>query len=116
MPREVKAKSGAERARKFRRIRRQLSIRWLAAIFSEASGLMSFHRRKLRTPASIETALFRNGLNVEKLGGNKGALRIPSLSFQFLRRPGCTAKLLCFLIVGGFECHPLLELSAFFSI
>src|SRR6266850_6103866 len=30
------------------------------------------------------------------LGGNKGALRIPSLSFQLLRRPGCTAKLLCF--------------------
>ena len=28
------------------------------------------------------------------LGGNKGALRIPS--FQLLRRPGCTAKLLCF--------------------
>jgi hypothetical protein len=28
------------------------------------------------------------------LGGNKGALRIPSLSFQLLRRPGCTAKLL----------------------
>ena len=26
------------------------------------------------------------------LGGNKGALRIPSLSFQLLRRPGRTAN------------------------
>jgi len=37
------------------------------------------------------------------LGGNKGALRIPLLSFQYLRRPGRTAKLLCFHIVGGFD-------------
>ena len=40
-------------------------------------------------------------------GGNKGALRIPSLSFQYPRRPGCTAKLLCFLIAGRFESHRL---------
>ena len=44
------------------------------------------------------------------LGGNKGALRVPFLSFQFLRRPGRTAKLLCFHTVGGFDpdrpfCH-----------
>jgi hypothetical protein len=38
-------------------------------------------------------------------GGIKGALRIPSLSFQYPRRPGCTAKLLCFLTHGGFESH-----------
>ncbi len=31
--------------------------------------------------------------------GNKGALRIPLLSFQYLRRPGCTAQLLCFQTV-----------------
>ncbi len=43
-------------------------------------------------------------------GGNKGALRIPSLSFQYLRRPGCTAKLLCFLIAGRFESHRLHQL------
>ena len=40
-------------------------------------------------------------------GGNKGALRIPPLSFQYPRRPGCTAKLLCFLIAGRFESHRL---------
>jgi len=39
------------------------------------------------------------------LGGNKGALRIPSLSFQYLRRPGRTAKLLCFHTVGAFDPH-----------
>src|SRR6266576_4884537 len=38
-------------------------------------------------------------------GGNKGALRIPFL--QYLRRPGCTAKLLCFHTAGGFESHRL---------
>ena len=41
------------------------------------------------------------------LGGNKGALRIPFLSFQYLRRPGCAAQLLCFHIAGGFESHRL---------
>ena len=35
--------------------------------------------------------------------GNKGALRIPFLSFQFPRRPECAAKLLCFHIIGGFR-------------
>lgn len=37
--------------------------------------------------------------------GNKGALRIPIHSFQSLRRPGCSAKLLCFHIAGGFDPH-----------
>src|SRR2546421_4407350 len=36
---------------------------------------------------------------------------IPSLSFQFLGRPGCTAKLLCFLIAGRFESHRLHHLQ-----
>jgi hypothetical protein len=43
----------------------------------------------------------------ENLGGNKGAIRIPSLSFQYLRRSGCAAKLLYFPTAGGFESHPL---------
>jgi hypothetical protein len=38
-------------------------------------------------------------------GAIRGALRIPILSFQYLRRPGCSAKLLCFHIVGGFDPH-----------
>src|SRR6266481_98166 len=41
-------------------------------------------------------------LNSRIFGGTKGALRIPSLSFQYLRRPGCTAKLLCFLVADGY--------------
>jgi hypothetical protein len=40
-------------------------------------------------------------------GGNKGAVRIPFLSFQYLRRPGRTAKLLCFHTAGGFAPHRL---------
>src|SRR6266481_3630428 len=43
--------------------------------------------------------------NEEFLRGIKGALRVPSVSFQFLRRPGCTAKLLCFRFAGGFDPH-----------
>src|SRR5437016_7195386 len=30
-----------------------------------------------------------------------------SLSFEYLRRSGCTAKLLCFHTAGGFESHRL---------
>src|SRR6266478_3857937 len=45
------------------------------------------------------------------LGGNKGALRIPSLSFQYLRRPGCTAKLLCFQYSSSFDPHRPYQLS-----
>jgi hypothetical protein len=37
--------------------------------------------------------------------GNKGALRIPFYSFQLLRRPECSAKLLCFHTAGGFDPH-----------
>src|SRR5258708_10449964 len=37
--------------------------------------------------------------------GNKGALIVPLLSFQYHRRPGCAAKLLCFHTAGGFESH-----------
>src|SRR5256885_10401907 len=50
----------------------------------------------LSRPPALTSGLF---------GGVKGALRIPSLSFQYPRRPGCTAKLLCFLTRGGFESH-----------
>ena len=39
--------------------------------------------------------------------GNKGALRVPLLSFQYLRRPRCAAKLLCYHIVSEFESHRL---------
>lgn len=39
--------------------------------------------------------------------GNKGALRIPFLSFPYLRRPSCAAKLLCYHTVSGFESHAL---------
>ena|SRR6266851_5666740 len=46
-----------------------------------------------------------HGFSIRQFRGNKGALRIPSLSFQYLRRPGCTAKLLCFHIAGGFDPH-----------
>jgi hypothetical protein len=51
----------------------------------------------------------------EFLRGNKGALRIPSFSFQLLRRPGCTAQLLCFHIAGEFESHRLHLLLSFFN-
>ena len=47
----------------------------------------------------------------EYFRGIKGALRIPLLSFQFLRRPGCTTKLLCFHIAGGFDPHRPYQLS-----
>ena len=47
--------------------------------------------------------------------GNKGAIRIPSLSFQYLRRPGRTAKLLYFLTGGGFESHRLHQLARIFQ-
>src|SRR5271169_6330210 len=52
----------------------------------------------LARPPALTSGLF---------GGVKGALRIPSLSFQYPRRPGCTAKLLCFPTRGGFESHRL---------
>src|SRR6266852_3091945 len=48
-----------------------------------------------------------------RFGGIKGALRIPFLSFQYLRRPGRTAKLLCFHTAGGFESHRLHQLTLF---
>jgi hypothetical protein len=35
--------------------------------------------------------------------GNKGALSVPFLSFQILRRPGRAAKLLCFHQVNSFD-------------
>ena len=43
--------------------------------------------------------------------GIKGALRIPSLSFQYLRRPGCTAKLLYFHTICGFDPHRPYQIS-----
>jgi hypothetical protein len=45
-----------------------------------------------------------------------GALRIPFLSFQFLRRPGRTAKLLCFHTIGGFDPHRPYQKSAKFTL
>jgi len=47
--------------------------------------------------------------------GNKGALRIPFLSFQYLRRPECTAQLLCVHRACGFESHRLQQLPALSS-
>src|SRR6266852_1009865 len=49
-------------------------------------------------PAKFSVNFFR---------GIKGALRIPLLSFQYLRRPGCAAQLLCFHTAGGFAPHRL---------
>src|SRR5215813_15653431 len=40
-------------------------------------------------------------------GGNKGALRIPRVSFRLLRRPSCATKLPYFHAASGFESHPL---------
>ena len=53
----------------------------------------------------IETAPFR--LSPTEIRGIKGALRIPLLSFQYFRRPGGAAQLLCFHTAGGFESHRL---------
>ena len=39
--------------------------------------------------------------------GQYGGTKDSSYSFQYLRRPGCAAKLLCFHIVSGFESHRL---------
>ena len=61
----------------------------------------------------IETAPFR--LSPTEIRGIKGALRIPSLSFQLLRRPGCTAKLLCFHTVSNFDPHCLSQLLLSFQ-
>jgi hypothetical protein len=44
-------------------------------------------------------------LDFANFKGNKAALRIPSHSFQYLRRPGCTAKLLCFQYTSSFDPH-----------
>ena len=49
------------------------------------------------------------------LRGNKGALRIPVLSFPYLRRPGCTAKLLCFQYSNSFDPHCLSQLLLSFQ-
>ena len=44
-----------------------------------------------------ECSKFTDILGLRKIfRGNKGALRIPLRSFQYLRRPRCAAKLLCF--------------------
>ena len=59
------------------------------------------------SPCGHESTLFP--------GGNKGAVRIPLYSFQYPRRPGCTAKLLCFHIISGFESHRLHQLRFLFS-
>src|SRR6267142_4168391 len=75
----------------------------------------SWATRKLCFLSGTDSArLIGSGLRIPTmkiLGGNKGALRIPSLSFQLLRRPGCTAKLLCFHIAGGFAPHRLFDLT-----
>lgn len=46
-------------------------------------------------------------LDLGHFRGIKGAIRIPRHSFQYLRRPGCTAQLLCFYIAGRFGPHRL---------
>ena len=55
----------------------------------------------------MNSILSVNRLQPGIFGGIQGAIRIPFLSFQFLRRPGCTAKLLCYHIAGGFESYRL---------
>jgi hypothetical protein len=47
------------------------------------------------------TALFAP-FSAEKCLGQLGGAKIPH-SFQLLRRPGCTAKFICFHKAGGFE-------------
>jgi hypothetical protein len=50
------------------------------------------------------------GISVQLPSTSRGALRGTKdsfLSFQFLRRPGCTAKLLCYHIVSEFESRRL---------
>ena len=76
---------------------RQVKSRW----FPRSPVRRSFHEHRKKS---------------EFLRGNKGALRIPFLSFQLLRRPGCTAKLLCFHTDGGFAPHRPCHLLSFFSI
>jgi hypothetical protein len=49
------------------------------------------------------------------LGGIKGARKVPSHYFQFLRRPGRTAKLLYFHSSCGFDPHCLWQLSLCFQ-
>jgi hypothetical protein len=67
----------------------------------------------MRHRAPLAVSRSRNG---KFLRGIKRALRIPFLSFQSLRRPGCTAQLLCFHIAGEFAPHRLRQLSLFFSM
>src|SRR5215475_4118529 len=50
-----------------------------------------------------ETALDGHSSLISR--GNKGALRIPLHSFQCFRRPGCSAKLLCFQRSSIFDAH-----------
>src|SRR5215471_3998526 len=50
-----------------------------------------------------ETALDGHSSLISR--GNKGALRIPLHSFQCFRRPGCSAKLLCFQRSSIFDPH-----------
>src|SRR5712664_1854790 len=66
------------------------------------------------TVKSSESSVSSAGIQIATANffrGIKGALRIPLLSFQFLRRSGCTAKLLCFHIAGGFESHRLHQMT-----
>ena len=58
-----------------------------------------------RKPQTDDSALDANSSTLS--GGNKGALIVPLLSFQYHRRPERAARLLCFHAVGGFESHPL---------
>ena len=72
---------------------------------------MKRHARSNAYDATVSKKTAKSSCKV-KLGGtffrgNNGALRIPLLSFQFLRRPGCAAKLRYFHTAGGFESHPL---------
>jgi hypothetical protein len=81
------------RAPKPRRLRQHFQGRRLAIVFCAF----------LVCP--IARDILTHGNSSLIFGGNKGAIRIPFLSFQFLRRPGCTAKLLCFHITSGFDPH-----------
>ena len=92
--------------------------RWGPNAIAAERGSYSLRRAVLQRKLCDLVPLFNMNRrrNEEFLRGIKGAIRIPLRSFQYLRRPGCTAKLLCLPIASGFESHRLHQLSFFFSI
>jgi hypothetical protein len=63
-------------------------------------GKLAFHLRdqEVGRSSALAPTILRESCALELIeptrirGGNKGALKIPSLSFQYLRRPGCAVQ------------------------